>query len=384
MNSSPFWNEDWMQTQQKYWQQWHNMGRQTMGTQQDIPSPWEMTMDHWWQAVAPIADTNGRDFMEKMLAQSKEFFRLGSTLLQNLQENENWTEALNHALEQLQNQINQAAQQANVYAKDNIQQWMDFCQNPLTQWQKVTNELPGSMHNLTGSNPFAQVLGMPGLGYARENEESYKQLLQAGIDYQQKLFDYTQFFSDLGNLALQRMQEKVKALAAEEKSIDSIRVAYDLWVAASEEVYAARTMTPEYAKLHGELINALMVFKNQWNELQDQRLGAMGMPTRREVRTLQARLQDSRRTLQETQKGLQALTAQMTDLISAKTASTTTQQQPVASKVDSKKTAKKTTKKKASAKKPPSPVKKTGSPKSKAPAKKTSKKKAVSQKANHK
>jgi class III poly(R)-hydroxyalkanoic acid synthase PhaE subunit len=314
MHNSPFWNEDWMQTQQKYWQQWSDMSRQAIGLQKPPQSPWEAAMDHWWQAVAPQANNGSRDFMEKMLGQGKLFFRMGDSIAQNMQKGQDWSEGLNKAFEQLQHSFTHAASDA----ENNIQKWINLAQGPITQWQKFAGDLPSG---LQGDNPFTQMLGTPGLGYTREDEDQVKQLIQASIEYQKKLLAYNQFFSDLGSESLQRMKAKIQALAEQEKTIDSGRAAYDLWVAASEEVYAERTMTPEYSVLHGELVNALMVVKKLWREMLDQKLGAMGMPTRRELRTLQTRFQASRREirtlqneLKNTRKELEALKAEVAKL----------------------------------------------------------------------
>jgi class III poly(R)-hydroxyalkanoic acid synthase PhaE subunit len=91
------------------------------------------------------------------------------------------------------------------------------------------------------------------------------------------------------------MRERLEKLTDEDKVIDSARGLYDLWVGACEDVYAEQVMTPEYALLHGKLVNALMALKHRLTTMVDETLGAMNMPTRAELRTLQDRLQETRR-----------------------------------------------------------------------------------------
>ncbi len=79
------------------------------------------------------------------------------------------------------------------------------------------------------------------------------------------------------------------------KSIDSARALYDNWVGCCEAVYAEEVATPEYAQIHGHLVNAQMALKKRMAIMVDENLGAMNMPSRSELRTLQDRLQETRR-----------------------------------------------------------------------------------------
>jgi class III poly(R)-hydroxyalkanoic acid synthase PhaE subunit len=186
-------------------------------------------------------------------------------------------------------------------------------------------------------------LSAPGLGYMREEEGQYKKLLQRVAEYQRALADYMRFFSNLGLLSANRLREKVQELAEEGRQIESARGLYDLWVGSSEEVYGEQVMTPEYAKIHGRLVNALMAVKQKLSQMVDETLGGLNMPTRRELRTLQDRLQESRREYKALRAEMELMKEQMTAL-----------RQPAAEKAKTPPqtaTAKKVTKKKASSKK---------------------------------
>jgi len=73
-------------------------------------------------------------------------------------------------------------------------------------------------------------------------------------------------------------------------------------------------MTPEYAKIHGRLVNALMAVKQKLSHLVDESLGGLNMPTRRELRTLQDRLQESRREYKALRVEVELLREQMLEL----------------------------------------------------------------------
>lgn len=70
-------------------------------------------------------------------------------------------------------------------------------------------------------------------------------------------------------------------------------------------------MTPEYARIHGKMVNALMAVKQKLSQMVDETLGGLNMPTRRELRTLQDRLQESRRDYKALQVEVELLKEQM-------------------------------------------------------------------------
>jgi anti-sigma-K factor RskA len=70
-------------------------------------------------------------------------------------------------------------------------------------------------------------------------------------------------------------------------------------------------MTDEYTELHGRLVNALMRVKQRMSVIVDEYLGAMNMPTRRELRTLQDRVQEARRETKRLRSELDALKKQL-------------------------------------------------------------------------
>jgi class III poly(R)-hydroxyalkanoic acid synthase PhaE subunit len=314
MSESPFWNDDWMRTQQKYWEQWSDMSRKAMGMQEPPQSPWESALEHWWQAISPSAPEATRGFMDKMLQQGKLFFRLGEEMQANLDKTQDWSEALNQAFENIQESMAAGAEQSAEASEKGFSQWMGFWEGPIESWRKAAGQLPLNSDFAGTPNLFEQVLGMPGLGFTREDEERYKALGQSWLHYQHALMRYQHFFADLGSASVRCMKGKLKTLADDGQKIESTRALYDLWVAACEEEYAKHAMTPAYAKVYGELVNSLMAFKKQWRELVDERLGVVGMPTTREVRTLQTRLQESRREMRAMRSELDQLKEQVAQL----------------------------------------------------------------------
>ena len=311
MTNNKFWTDDWMQVQQQYWQKLSEFGQQAMNPQQPKNAwdagNWENAMNQWFKTIAPAMPDANQGFMEKMIEQGTVFYRMSEQLMGNLEKNQNWTEALQQTFQQLQASFATQAERASGNLEEGFAKMMGFWQSPMENFRQMGNSV--DINNLfhKGPNLFEKLLNAPGLGYTREDEERYKQFMQSAMHYQHAMADYNRFFANIGTQAVSCMKDDVQALADKGEKIESGRQLYNIWVGACERVYSEHALTPEYAKVHGELVNALMSLKKQWQDIVDQRLGMMNLPTRREIKTLQTRLQESRREVR-------SLQCQMNDL----------------------------------------------------------------------
>jgi len=199
--------------------------------------------------------------------------------------------------------------------------------------------MPGDLlrnmpHDAVKGN-FDRMLSAPGLGYSREEQGQYQDLTRRVLDYQRALQEYAAFFSHLGFKSVQRMRDFVQRQADGGKTIDSVRTLYDSWVACCEEVYGEEVATPEYARIHGKLVNAQMALKKRMSVMVDENLGAMNMPTRSELRTLQDRLQETRRENKQLRHDLDMIKRRLATLPAASPAparTTASAQAPAARK----------------------------------------------------
>jgi class III poly(R)-hydroxyalkanoic acid synthase PhaE subunit len=318
MSEQGFWNNDWMDVQQKYWEHWTDFSRKAMGMAEPRKSPWESAMEHWWSAISPGTPQVTTDFMTKMMDQGRAFFHMAEEFSKNMQMNggtAEWTDILNKTFSDLQGSFTNAAQSR---GEDNLHKMMSAWEMPLDNWQRMVSSLslmPGDMlRNMPHGDAHSHIerfLSAPGLGYTREEQAQQQNAMLKVIEYQRAMQDYMKFFSNLGVLSVDRMRTKVEAIAESGKKIDSARALYDTWVGACEEVYGEQVMTPEYIELHGRLVNALMAVKQQMTTAVEEACGAMNMPTRTELRTLQARMQENRREI----KRLKSELAQMKALL---------------------------------------------------------------------
>lgn len=290
-----------MRLQQQYWQSWTEMSSKAMGSGAPGKSPWESAMDHWWAAVSPATPDAAREFVDKMITQGKAFFRMAEDFASKLPdkpETSDWMKILDEAFRPM----NESFAKTPNGAERQLHQMMAFWEMPFDNWQRFVSSsaiVPGDiLRNMPHDDVRAgisRVLQAPGLGYTREEQSQYQELWEAVFEYQKELAEYSQFFSRMRMRAVERLQALLEDAAKKETTINSARTLYDMWVSCCESEYAEQVMTPEYAKLHGRLVNSVVTVKHRLGNIVDEYLGAMNMPTRAELRTLQCRLQETRR-----------------------------------------------------------------------------------------
>ncbi|TVQ84416.1 MAG: class III poly(R)-hydroxyalkanoic acid synthase subunit PhaE, partial [Chromatiaceae bacterium] len=307
MSNNTLFNDDWLKLQRDYWERLGDMARTAMGTA-TLPSapamtnPWQAALDQWWKAMSPAAPPAAQDLMQRFMDQGKTYFRMAEgylTALGNADAAKSGWDALNKSLEDMQKAFTGGLGGTNFGTAndDSMRRMLSMWEMPFDNWQRMASSLSPMMPgDLLRNMPNAdRMLSAPGLGYTREEQAQYQQLMRVTLEYQRSLQAYLGFFNQLGGKAVMRMREFVQGQADAGKTIDSARALYDNWVACCEAVYAEEVSTPDYARVHGELINAQMRLKRTLSVMVDETLGAMNMPTQREMRTLQSRLQETRR-----------------------------------------------------------------------------------------
>ena len=164
--------------------------------------------------------------------------------------------------------------------------------------------------------------------------------------------------SAVGNDALDLMQKRIIEMAARDEEIHSLRQIYDIWVDCNEEAYAKLAYSDEFSELYGKVTNALMGLKRYGRNVIDEMLGALNMPTRKGINTMQKRQQELRRDFKAANRKIESLEEDLQALkreLGGGTASSGSRQggkkKTAAKKTGKKKTGKKKTARKKAAKK---------------------------------
>ena len=271
--------------------------------------PWQSTLEDWWRQFSRHGDASSFPVFEKIAAQSHSFFQLGEELAKLDPGNSTGT-AWQANLDRMFNELKQALDAPSSNQARNL-----FWQMPLANWQNTVSSMPGFNSDLfavgRGKPAFdpqakwGHLLSFPGLGYTRESQADIQKLNRLTLDYLTTQQSYDNFFVEMSKESLDSMRERLTARVEDgAEPLKTVREFYDLWVDCSEAVYRDRTMTDEYARLHGDRVNALMALKQHAAMMMDDWIDMMNMPTRREMDTINLRSQAARHTSRELEQHL--------------------------------------------------------------------------------
>ncbi|UCB54965.1 MAG: class III poly(R)-hydroxyalkanoic acid synthase subunit PhaE, partial [Thiotrichales bacterium] len=304
------------ESQRKFWDAWMDMTRQVNSTaahQQTPENPWATALDQWWKAVSPMADNTSpllQDFFDKLIGMGKSYFSMAERV-SGMPGGDDKTagDAVSDWLDQIRSACDAWGASLGVQQDPRMGDIMSMWNMPMDTWQRTVSSfspMPGDFMKALhpeGADAMAgdmrehldRFLSMPGVGYSRESQEQYQQLVRMLLDYQKAMQDYAIALSKVGVKSTDRFQEKLNEATSSGEPVTSLRDFYNLWVDACEEVYGEYAMSAEYSEMYGEMVNALMEVKRHGSLLVDEMLESMNMPTHREINTLHQRLHEMRR-----------------------------------------------------------------------------------------
>ncbi|MDZ7751753.1 MAG: class III poly(R)-hydroxyalkanoic acid synthase subunit PhaE [Gammaproteobacteria bacterium] len=311
------WTTNWLQAQHRYWDAWQQLSK--LGSPQPEPrkDPWSEALDQWWKAVSPAAPDPVQGFYNQLVEQGKQFMRTSETLRHSLMPDaavppNQWATAVEGSLNALRDLFAQGAQGKDKDGREALHQMFSFWELPVDTWQRCASVLCGFPGDALGafkpgSDPgdgtemfqehVERFLSAPGLGYTREHQEQHQTFMRALMAYQAALQEYNEQFTKIAMNSVDRFRETLLAKGGGDDTITTLRGLYDLWVDVCEEVYAEQVFTEEYSAAHGKLVNALMAVKLQGRTMVDEAVGTLGLPTRREVDSIEKRVQQLRREI---------------------------------------------------------------------------------------
>lgn len=326
MSDRGFWDDNLQALQQNYWESWSRISRKALGTETPLQkNPWEMAQEHWWQAVSPAAPEIAKAFMGRMMDQGKQFFRMAELFAGSQQPGDAAPDST-EVLDRISASLGAAGGEgAASESSERLYKMMGFWVLPLDTWQRMASLLsilPGDLFRNVLQNgaesATERLFSVPGLGYSQQEQAHLQELMRLIRGYQRALHEYSQFFSGIGSESVERLRETFRRKAVNGEVTDSARTLYDTWVRTCEAVYGEHVMTPDFAGVNGQLVNAAMAVKHHVGMMVDEKLGSLNLPTRRELRTLQSRIQENRRENKRLRSELEVLKEQVANLTSVK------------------------------------------------------------------
>lgn len=280
--------------------------------------PWANAMHGWWLSAQPAAPDDTRDFFGKVLEQARHYWSMGaqfSKLIEDIAACEGNKKAIldcvNARFKALQAAAAAAAVAYNPGPADPTQQYeallafMQTAGQGLSPWLAAGG---GAFAPEGGIGQLrARLLSMPGLGYSRETQDKLQALLRLWGEYQDNYQQYQSVMTRLNQESLALMQKAIIKRSKKDEGIRSMKQLYDLWIESSERAYGEYVFTDEYAALNGRLVNSLMAFRQKQNEISEDILAAMNMPTMTAMNTLERRQHQLRKQIKTLEAELQTL-----------------------------------------------------------------------------
>ena len=309
MTDNNAWTDEWLKAQQKFVESWSEMGE---GRGESEPneqaSLWANGLEMWRKTYPYPYPTQPEtdQVINKCLEVGKGYFAMAEQIGRQVSSGgkpedvvQQWIEQLKTSLQQHTDHWSAMQHQA---SNDFMSQWM----GPSASWQKIAAammpmQMPSSSHASRGMGEdfeqLNQFLSMPGVGFLRESQEKQQVGAKLAMEYQQANNQFNQAFLRVSIESLQTFLKLLTELNNDEESraASTLRGIYDLWVEVSEASYADFAMSEEYQTLYGDMVNRLMKLKKHHSEMLDDTMTSLNLPSRKEIDTMQERLQQTRR-----------------------------------------------------------------------------------------
>jgi class III poly(R)-hydroxyalkanoic acid synthase PhaE subunit len=321
------WMNNWLSSQQRYWDAWSEMVQTGMSSSKNFSGTnmWTEGLDRWWKAVSPQAPDPVNEMFQRVIDMGKNYLSMAEQALGATTGNaadkamDAWFKAMTDGFQRWTQQLESGMDSA-------VPDMFGIGKTSLDAWQRMvtgmTAGMPSSMSGLEMpgvqgmQEQFKRMLDTPALGYLREYQERMQALSQKFLDYQEAMLAYKLAFAKMGQRSVQALQTRMLELSSKnEDSIKTLRGMYDLWVDVSEEIYSEFAMSDEYQVVYGDLVNALMKLRQGMNELAEQGYKAMHLPTRSDMDALQRRQQELRRENHALRRELKALNARIDGIV---------------------------------------------------------------------
>ena len=340
--------DTFLQMQNQFFEQWNKTNKKQ--SKQSSQDPWTSAVNNLWSSTADknsIPNNMFGDMFSQglMMSQLHKCFTDIADAAKNCdgKPTKQWQSILNKSLDELQDLM--AKTGATPFSS--MPEMTGLWNEPFAAWQHTIDEKNFSILGISDHI-------MPGLGPNREMYEKLQNIAILARTYQQATVENSKAFENFWPEVINEFKDKINdAMEKDAETISSSRSLYALWTETAEKVYKRINSEDDYQKSYSEMINAAMAFKKASDELRQDSLSAMNIPTRSEIDTLSERLQRTRRENRVLRAELDALKMafENSQIKSTKSKSTSTKNKVDEKKASRKSVKKKTTKKKTARKK---------------------------------
>jgi len=299
MSNNEAWTDEWLKAQQKFVESWADMGKGSEESNSNEQSKlWADGLEMWRKACPHPAQAETDQVINKCMEVGKGYFAMAEQIGKQVSSGGKPEDAIAQWIEQLKATLAQQGKQWSPMQQPNndfMSQWM----GPSADWQKIATAM--------------MPMQLPDVGPFRESQEKQQAGIKLVMEYQQANHLFNQSLLRVSIESLQSFQKLLTELNADKDSQtpSSLRSVYDLWVEVSEASYADFAMSEAYQTRYGDMINRLMKLKKHHSEMLDDTMASLNLPTRKEIDTMQERLQQTRRDNRALRRELKEIRAML-------------------------------------------------------------------------
>ncbi len=310
--------QDWLRIQQQYWEAWSSLTQQILDNSTDNleklsnTASWSDTLEQYWQTIMPELPFNKQDIFKKFIEQGQNYFQTNEQFLKTLHNlsgidinSSDWKQLWDHSFEELKSNFNQ------FVSKEHLR----FLEPPINTWWRTLSSLsllPGDFLKNFKSDIFQQpnntltdtiesLLSISHHSYLREWQTQVQESIRLLLQYQQSQQEYSAFFNKVGSRAIDLLRDKITMLVKEGNTVENLRDIYRLWIDCAEQAYTEFVATEDFNQINANQLNALMEWKQHERKVIDELLGALNIPTRKELDALYLRIHQMRKEIKALQ-----------------------------------------------------------------------------------
>ncbi len=304
---------------------------------QKSSNPWQEAMEFWWQSVGGQLPDKNKTVFNSVLDQSKVFYSIANQFTSMLNDiskqpsgQDDWQGIMFSHLEKMKSMFDLFQQNSDLSSMVPGMMWA----SPMDMWNQV-------MSSMIPDESASKLLEIPGIGLTRDLQQKSQKTIRLWNDYQQNSNKYNATFAMLGKQALDKLGQDILVMAESDKKITSLKDLYNMWVDANEEMFAEYAQTEEYSKLYADLVNSLVRFKKHYNEMMDDVLKNLNLPTTQGMGSITKQQHDIKKELHHNRQAQEKLQSAMKKLQSEldemnRTKKTTVQKKKTGKKATSK------------------------------------------------
>jgi len=313
------WTKVWMDAQKQYLDTWMRLsgeGNKWPGAQTPFAwgggSPWSEPLQQWSRLMTQALPRDSQDIGTRLFDLGKSYLGMGETFWHLMQQGQNLTGSASDWQEAMKNAFLAGGGPALMEpaCADPWSGLATFWGLPLNNWQRFAcsfSPFPGEMEKALRPESMTQpseltravrqLLSIPPVGYTREWQQQAQEWVQLYMDYARPLQNYARLLGKVGQRTTELFSEKLAAQFKEGESLEGLRAAYNLWIDCGEEAYAEVLATPEFPHLQAQMVNSLMRLKRPEQQMLNEVMTALNMPTRQEMDTTHKRVHALQRQL---------------------------------------------------------------------------------------